>query len=441
MERALWGMYLALAAAAVLQAFLLALQTWEHRRFARSRMLELDRPRPRGRAAVFCPCKGVDVGLQNNLRAILRQDYADYEVVFIVERADDPACGLLRRMVAEHPHVKTRLVIAGPATGCGQKVHNLRAGTANLDPGIQYVVFVDSDARPRSQWLRSLLRLDRPGIGASTGYRWFIPTRPTLANSLLYSINCGIALMFGPSRYHLIWGGSWAMRRELFEELGVREAWKGTLSDDLVVSRLVRRAGLGIIYQPPCMVASPLDYPGSAMLSFLRRQYLVGRFYAPRHWLMGLATSTIVNLVMLASLVLTASGLVTGRPPFWIPLGVLVALYGIGVFRGSIRQSLTTLFFPSLQPVLRGVRRFDVWVGPLASLVNWIGIVSSLLGREMVWRGFRYRLSRGGQIQLVGRGPAAEEAHETEEDLPAELRAIAGPAAGADRAIRQKKAG
>jgi hypothetical protein len=437
MERAFWDIYLAMAAVAVLQAFLLALQTWEHRRFARSRMRELDKASPRGRAAVFCPCKGVDVGLENNLRAILRQDYSDYEVVFIVESAEDPACRMLRRIVTEYAQVKTRLVVAGPAAGCGQKVHNLRAGTADLDPAIRYVVFVDSDARPRPQWLRSLLRLDRPGVGASTGYRWFIPTRPSLANSLLYSINCGIALLFGPSHYHLIWGGSWAMRRELFEQLGVREAWKGTLSDDLVVSRLVRRAGLGVIYQPPCMVASPLDYPGSAMFSFLRRQYLVARFYAPRHWLMGLASGAIVNVVMLSSLIMTASGLVSGRPSFWIPLGVLGALYGIGVVRASVRQSLATLFFPSLQPVLRRARRFDVWAGPLASLVNWIGIVSSLLGREMVWRGFRYRLSRGGQIQLVGRGPAAEENHETEEDLPAELRALAG----VDRAIMRKKAG
>jgi len=439
MERALWGIYLALAAVALLQAFLLALQTWEHRRFARSRMRELDKPHPTGRAAVFCPCKGVDVGLENNLRAILRQDHHDYEVVFIVESAEDPACGLLRRVMAEHPRVKTRLVIAGPAVGCGQKVHNLRAGTANLDPGIQYVVFVDSDARPRREWLRSLLRLDRPGIGASTGYRWFIPTRPTLANSLLYSINCSIGLLFGPGRYHLIWGGSWAMRRELFEQLGVREAWKGTLSDDLVVSRLVRRAGLGVNYQPPCMVASPLDYPGRAMLSFLRRQYLVGRFYAPRHWLMGLATGTNVNLVMLASLALTASGLIAGRPPFWIPLGVAAALYGIGVFRASVRQSLTSLFFPGLQPMLGGVRRFDIWAGPLATLVNWIGIVSSLVGREMVWRGFRYRLARAGQIQLVGCGPAAEEDHENDDQLPAELRSIAGPAA--EPGVMHKKAG
>ena len=79
MERALWVMYLALAAAVLLQTALLALQTWEHRRFSRSRMRRIDAHQPYGRAIVFCPCRGVDLGLESNLRAILDQDYDDYE--------------------------------------------------------------------------------------------------------------------------------------------------------------------------------------------------------------------------------------------------------------------------------------------------------------------------------------------------------------------------
>jgi hypothetical protein len=416
MERALWLIYLALAAIALVQAALLTLQTWEHRRFARSRMRNMHKPQPQGRAALFCPCKGVDLGLENNLRAILRQDYHDFEVVFVLESRHDPAYELVQRVVAEHPGVQTRTVIAGPAQGCGQKVHNLRTATAQLDPSIEYVVFVDSDARPRPEWLRSLLRMDRPGIGASTGYRWFVPVRPTLVNHLLYSINCGIGLLFGPSRYHLIWGGSWAMRRDLFETLGVREAWQGTLSDDLVVSRLLNRYGLGVMYHPPCMVASPLDYPGRSMLSFLRRQYLVARFYSPRHWLLGLTTITITNCVLLVSLGMVVRGALLGRGPVAIPAAVVTALYGIGVFRAWVRQSLAIVFFPNLEAVLRAPRWFDVWAGPLTSLVHWIGILGSLLGRDMVWRGIRYRLLLGGQIKLLGSGPVAEQV--LDEDLP-----------------------
>jgi hypothetical protein len=326
---------------------------------------------------------------------------------------------LVQTLVAEHPDVQTRVVVAGPAQGCGQKVHNLRMATAELPRDVEYVAFVDSDARPRPEWLRSLLRLDRPGVGASTGYRWFVPVRPTLANYLLYSINCGIAMLFGPSRYHLIWGGSWAMRRGLFEQLGVREAWQGTLSDDLVVSGLLARARLGVAYHPPCMVASPLDYPGRSMLSFLRRQYLVARFYAPNYWLLALVTSTMNNCLLLVSLGLLCYGLAADRAMAWTAGGALAAWYGIGVFRAWMRQDLGRLFFPQLQPVLEGPRRFDLWAGPLANFVHWVGILGSLMGRDMVWRGIRYRLQRGGQIQLLGSGPVVEQV--LDEDLTPSL--------------------
>ena len=34
---------------------------------------------------LLAPCKGVDLGLAENLRPLLEQDYPNYEVVFLVE--------------------------------------------------------------------------------------------------------------------------------------------------------------------------------------------------------------------------------------------------------------------------------------------------------------------------------------------------------------------
>ena len=63
-----WITYLVLAGVAVVQALLLALQAWEHRRYARSCMRDVDRHRPRGRAMVLAPCKGAEFALEENLR-------------------------------------------------------------------------------------------------------------------------------------------------------------------------------------------------------------------------------------------------------------------------------------------------------------------------------------------------------------------------------------
>ena len=106
--------YLILAGLVIVQALLLALQTWEHRRYVRSCMRGLDRYQPTGRVALFAPCKGLDLDLEANLRAILRQDYDNYEVTFIVESTDDPAYPAIRRAMAAHPSVPARVIVAGP---------------------------------------------------------------------------------------------------------------------------------------------------------------------------------------------------------------------------------------------------------------------------------------------------------------------------------------
>jgi hypothetical protein len=391
--------YLIVAALAVGQALALTLQTWEHCRYARSCMKRQGRYRAAGRAAVFAPVKGGDVDLEANLRALFRQDHGEYELTFIVESTNDVACEVIRRVMREHPEVASRLVVAGRATDSGQKVHNLRVATDGLAPEVKYLAFVDSDAQPRPEWLRLLIaRLDRPGMGAATGYRWFVPSQPTLANLLLYSINCGVMVLLGRQSHSLVWGGSWAIRRDLFDALSIREAWQGTLSDDLVASRLLREAGVSTRFEPVAVVASPLDLGGGEMLAFLRRQYLVGRCYSPRWWTLGLGGTTPAILAWLGSLAAVGWGLLAGTLPLWIPLGAAVALYLVNALRGGLRQGLVRTYFPGQYEQLRAARWFDVVASPLVAVVNWLVMLSSMFGRRIRWRGVEYHVGRRGRL-------------------------------------------
>ena len=419
MDRSWLILYCALAFSAIVQALLMVLQTYEHRRYARRRMEELAAPQAQGRACLLAPCKGVDPSMPRNLQALFQQDYADYEVLFIVESDSDPACAVIRRAMAEHPQRPSRLVVAGRATQGGQKVHNLLFGVATVPREVKYLAFVDSDAQPRREWLRWLLaRLDEPGIGATTGYRWFIPDRPTLANHLLYSINSVIALLLGPRPWHFVWGGSWAIRRDTFEALGIATAWQGTLSDDMVVAAVLRRNRLKTVFHPPCMVVSPVDHDLSGMFRFVRRQYMVARYYSPKMWLFALAAATSSGLALLAGLAAALYGLCSGCHAHasasmptasvgmapWIALALVSTQYGLGVVRGWMRQDLVHSYFPSLEATLRPARRFDAWFNPLAGLVHWAALIASIFGRHMVWRGIKYRLYYHGPVQRVS-GP------------------------------------
>jgi ceramide glucosyltransferase len=396
--------YLILAGLAIVESLLLALQTWEHRRYAKSCMRELTRHQPTGRVALFAPCKGLDLDIEANLRAMFRQDYDNYEITFIVESTDDPAYAAIRRAMSEHSWVPARVIVAGRATDSGQKVHNLRVATQHLSARIQYLAFVDSDARPRPEWLRTLVsRLERPELGAVTGYRWFTPARPTVANALVYSMNCDVMSLLTRSSHHLIWGGSWAIRREVFDAIGLRNAWKGTLSDDLVASRLMRELGLEVRFEPVCVVASPLEMTLAGAMSFIRRQYLVARLYTFDWWLLSFLAATFSNAVWLGNLAVLIYSLLTGSPSPWIPIAVSAVLYLVMVYRGALRQDLVKTYFPHWERASRRIRGFDIWANPLVELAHWMGVASAAVGRNVNWRGIRYYVVPGGQVREIMR--------------------------------------
>jgi hypothetical protein len=455
MSASWFAIYAFLAGLAILQSFVVLLQTWEHRRFARSQFNHLGiipgvspppgrqpcdveacadapvearagrwvpgpavrsylpKPKGYGKVMVYAPCKGVDIELEETLGRLLDQDYPDYEVTFIVDSASDPAYWLIRRTMVKHPRVATHIVIAGLAEECGQKVHNLRVATAKLPADVRYLAFIDSDAKPRREWLRALVaNLHLPAVGAATGYRWFVPVVPTLASCLIYSINCNAAALMRSRGGNLIWGGSWAVRRETFEALRLRQAWTGVLTEDLVVAEQIHRHRLRVRFEPACMVASALAGSDRGLFSFLRRQYLLGRYYAPRWWQLGCATTLLSNLALVPSLGLLAWGLVASPPTAWMASGVGAALYALHVARGFARQSLVGIYCPELADKLRKPGRFDVWAGPLVSAVSLAVLLSSAAGRTMAWRGITYGVLPNGRARILQReADPVDEAH------------------------------
>ncbi|HEY1600888.1 MAG TPA: glycosyltransferase [Pirellulales bacterium] len=394
--------WLVLAACAMAQVLLLTLQTYEHRRFARSRLRNARTTAMHARIRLLAPCKGVDVGLADNLRPLLAQDYPNYEVVFIVESADDPACNTIRQLMVESRSVPVRLLISGKAVETGQKVHNLLAGTADLPTDVEILAFVDSDARPHPAWLRLLVqRLDAPGAAAATGYRWFVPTRPSLAAYIQYSINACAAVMYRADARRLVWGGSWAIRRDKFEECGLRAAWHGTLSDDLVASRVLRKARMRVEFEPACMLPSPLELDVGQMFEFLRRQYIVGRTYAVRNWTLGFAAIVTTAVAFWAGLAAIGVGLIVGANWTWIPALFCCSWYVLNVARGYMRRATARTYFADRFPVLARACLFDAWCIPLTALVNASAMVAAALGSRITWRGNTYRIYQGGRISVI----------------------------------------
>src|SRR5919206_3479437 len=290
----MWVFY-SLAALVVLQSLLSLRGGVRYLAFFR-RELEAKRPLYLPRASVLVPCRGVDQGLRLNFAALFRQHYPAYELLFVSDSAGDPALAVaedVRKSFEGETVASVRFVVAGPAEEGGQKVHNLLAALAEASPDSEVFVFVDTDARPRPDWLRSLVApLADPSAGAATGYRWFLPVVGGFATHLRSVWNASVASALGPDGgRNFCWGGSTAVRRETLERLNMRERWRGTLSDDYALTRALRSEGLPIRFVPACLTASLEDCNLRGLLEFTTRQIKITRVYAPDLWRLVLVSN------------------------------------------------------------------------------------------------------------------------------------------------------
>ena len=116
---------------------------------------------------IFKPLKGVDEGLEENLRSFFRLDYPDYQLLFGVADADDPAIAVVERLLAEFPDHDARLVVGCPAFGLNPKVENLAAMDRYRKHDV--ILISDSNVRVRPSYLReTACYLAEPGVGLVT---------------------------------------------------------------------------------------------------------------------------------------------------------------------------------------------------------------------------------------------------------------------------------
>ncbi len=398
--------YAALAALAVCQASLMLLQAYEHRRFfhrrARRELTGLFNPR----VELVIPCKGVDPEFDLLVKELLGQDYPAYGVTFVVESMDDPAWQSLEPLLGCPQPVPVRLLAAGQALDCGQKIQNLLVGTAALDPAVEVIAFLDADVRVTSRWLRLVVEpLQKPDTGAVTGYRWFVPYRNDWPNAVLSALNAPVAFALGNHRWNAIWGGSWSVRRSTFELAAVRQAWQGALTEDYPAWKAIRKTGLRVVFEPGCLLASPVQCTWNTLFEFGRRQYLITRVYAPGLWWLALLGELLFSVTFWGGLTLEAERWLAREGVTWISLA-LVTLYGLAALRARVRQSVARVAFPAWHDALRRSRVLDIWARPFLALCNLGLILASAFGRRITWRGIRYQLDGPEQTRVLSYRPA-----------------------------------
>lgn len=367
-------------------------------------------------ATVIAPCKGMDEGLEQNLAVLIEQEYPAYEVIFVVDDEGDPAVPVIDEIVSRKDAksqsvddpgsgdpplfrvVSSKLIVAPKAIGSSQKVENLREAVLHTDERSEVLVFVDSDARPARNWLRSLVApLSDESIGAASGYRWFLSEKPTFASELRSAWNASIASALGPNvKSNFCWGGSTAIRRDTFERIGMRDKWRGTLSDDFAVTRTLSEAGLPIHFVPRALIPSIESCSMRECLEFTTRQMKITRVYMPHLWLLSFFGSGLFTSVMLSSILIAILSK-QNNAPVWAAIATLVIVSIFSIGKAWLRSKAVGMVIPAASK--QTFAQLTLWLlSPPLFLLNSI---LALVSRRMKWRGITYELVSPSETRRI----------------------------------------
>ena len=388
--------YFYIALAAIVSQSVFLVQMYRNYRYA---LVKYRRKRSsyQPKVALIVPCKGLDQDFTKNITSLFNQNYKNYLLWFVVADKSDPAytelLSLKNSLSRTSEARDIRIHVAGQAKSCGQKNHNLLHCYHKIGDDVDVLAFADSDIRVNNDWLSYLVYpLRTPKNGVASGYRWFIPQKNNLATLTLSAVNAKVAQLCGSTRFNQAWGGSMAVRVDVFRRLGVDKIWANSVSDDLSLSTAVKKAGLRVVFVPACLVASCKSTTWPELFEFGRRQFLITRVNAPKTWWFGLCSSlySILGLWAGAAMAVYAAGIGDKNLPLFTAVPVL--FFTSQLIRAILRQKMIVKLLKSNAPKMKVAAIADMFFFWVWSFLLLSFILSSAFGRTICWRGIRYKL-------------------------------------------------
>ncbi len=203
--------------------------------------------RPAHPVSVLKPLHGAEPRLYENLRSFCRQARANYQLVFGVRDADDPAIAVVQRLRTEFPQREIALVIDSRVHGANLKVSNLM----NMLPHAQHdwLVLADADISVSTDYLtRVTAPLADAGVGIVTCLYYGI-SGPSIWSRLgrlfiddWFVPSVRLSHAFGSTRF--AFGSTIALRRDALQTIGGFATLSNTLADDFWLGEYTRQAGL-----------------------------------------------------------------------------------------------------------------------------------------------------------------------------------------------------
>ncbi|MFQ4140996.1 glycosyltransferase family 2 protein [Chlorogloeopsis sp. ULAP02] len=357
------------------------------------------------KAAVILSLRGADPFLADCVRALLYQNYPQYNLHIVVDSQEDPAWNIVQETIqqAGAKHVQVSPLIARQNT-CSLKGSALVQAIRALDNSYQVVAFIDADVIAHPTWLRELVvpLMDKE-IGVTTGNRWYITQTGQWGSLVRYLWNT-VAVVF-MSIQQAPWGGSIAMKLSVLRRSGLLEKWTQSISVDTPILGALQAMGLNVKFVPTVLMPNREECNLAQCLRFIQRQLLSTRLYNPQ-WLLIVAqvfTSTLAVVMILVLLLIVLSsgnigaalGITGGFASYILALALQMVLVEQCVQRVFRARDESTTRFSTL------IAAKMLVAIPLTQLIYAAAIVSAILIQKVEWRGISYQIQGPWNIRLI----------------------------------------
>ena len=377
------------AAGAISGILYCGLCLWSASRFLRTRP-STHTPRRPGQTllppvSVLKPMKGVDPEIYASLRSHCLLDYPEYEIIFGVSDASDPAIEVVHKLRREFPQKSIRLVVCEKNLGTNTKVSNL--AQMLVQARYDYLVLNDSDIRVESDYLQRVMPLlSQAQVGVVTCLYRGVAAR-TLA-SRLESLGISSDFFAGVLVAQYLerglrfgFGSTLAFPRRVLETIGGFQGFVDHLADDYELASRIAAQGLRV-HLSDLVVETLL--PAYSLRHFIDHQLRWARAVrACRPF--GYAGLLFTFALPWALLALVVSW---GAAWAWKLLALallsrLAVAYAVGW--GVLRD----------RQVFRGF-----WLIPLRDLVAPLVWIASFASWKVTWGGDRFYLRKGKLMRI-----------------------------------------
>src|SRR6266849_1776569 len=352
--------------------------------FGRARARQLPNYTPP--VSVLKTVRGVDFGSYENFESFCRQEYPDYEVLFAVNDDGDPAVPVIRRIIAEFPARKIRLLVGAEHLGANRKVNKLARLAREAQNEV--LVLTDGDVRVGPHFLREVVApLADNKVGAVTSFYRGIAEKNIGAEIEAVGASsdffAGVLMAGWTEGISFALGASIATTKEWLGKMGGFDAIAETLADDYELGHRITKAGGQVVLSREAVWTM---YPAQTLRSFWDHQVRWARtvrLCRPVSYV-GLLFTQGLPWALLAALV---------APAKWIA-GIFLLAYVILRFA----MAWTVGVWGVGDEVLRRM----IWLVPLRDAIHFVIWLASFGSNHIRWGNVKYVIRTGRMVPIAG---------------------------------------